>query len=368
MAVEGLSITYPDSSQKQARVPAVLRHLVLLSDSLEHQAEHVSYVHVYARPLRYGAPAQLKFIGAAESGIEGIACVDDAARAALLALEVYEEQGSPVARRLAETWLKFVMYMQEPDGRFLNFILDRRGRKNRHGRTSYPGGQWWTARAIYALAAAWRVTGEQSYLQALSLGRMAGTANLKVASLQALALQEIFRVDPSPALRLRICALCDRIIAGGPAYLRDRAGQALLQPWGYHQLQALARAGRLFSRLDYLAIGRRTVRNVVTPLIAGEFAAILPWEHAPRCAYDVSSLVLGLEELYHATHKQEYRDQALACAGWLRGHNPSGSTLYDPRTGFCADGLSDDGVSDNCGAESAIEAGFVELSRQRLLQ
>jgi hypothetical protein len=42
--------------------------------------------------------------------------------------------------------------------------------------------------------------------------------------------------------------------------------------------------------------------------------------------------------------------------------------LYAPQIGRCSDGLTDGGISPHCGAESSIEAGFVEMARQRLLE
>jgi hypothetical protein len=40
--------------------------------------------------------------------------------------------------------------------------------------------------------------------------------------------------------------------------------------------------------------------------------------------------------------------------------------LYDPDTRRCSDGIVGGRASSNCGAESAIEAEFVELARRRL--
>jgi hypothetical protein len=56
----------------------------------------------------------------------------------------------------------------------------------------------------------------------------------------------------------------------------------------------------------------------------------------------------------------------LQCAAWLDGNNPAGKPVYDPRTGRCSDGVTHGQASLNCGAESAIEAGFVELMRRQL--
>src|SRR5207249_6447705 len=132
----------------QERCPDILRHLQHLTRSFVHEGRRISYIHVYARPLGPGREPPLAFITAQDSGFEGIACVDDAARAAILALRVHGDTGSGAALRLARDWLAFVAHMQEPDGRFTNFIADEAGTKNRHGRTSYAGGRWWTARAL----------------------------------------------------------------------------------------------------------------------------------------------------------------------------------------------------------------------------
>jgi hypothetical protein len=263
--------------------------------------------------------------------------------------------------------------MQEPDGRFTNFIGDAAGAKNRHGPTSYAGGPWWTARAMWALATAWRVTGDEDYLRHFLHGRLAPTPDLKVTALQALALMELYqrRPDdqrqPDDRLRQRICALCDAIVASGSGYFRDRAGQDEVALWGYHQLQAVARAAHLFARLDYVRACVETVRTLVAPVVADGFYHVYPRQRDLQCAYSVSTLVLGLEELYGVSRQERYRALALECAAWLDGHNPAGEALYDPRTGRCADGITAGMVSPHCGAESAIEAGFITLARQRLL-
>lgn len=132
-------------------------------------------------------------------------------------------------------------------------------------------------------------------------------------------------------------------------------------------MQAVAAAARLFSRLDYVAACESTVRELIEPVMAAGFYHVYPIQRDNQCAYDISTLVVGLEELYGATGKGRYHDLALACAAWLDGDNPALEPVYDPRTGCAKDGLSGDTVSDNCGAESAIEAGFAELARRRLL-
>jgi hypothetical protein len=324
--------------------------------------------------LALGREPPLEFITAQESGFEGIACVDDAARAAILALHTHallaaqpqEQERAAVALGLAHDWLRFVTYMQEPDGRFINFIADAAGTKNRQGRTSSAGGPWWTSRALWALATASRATGDQRYMQHFLRGRLTPTSDLKVTAIQALALMELYQLRPEPRLRQCICALCDAIVASGPGYFRDRRGRGEVALWGYHQVQAVARAARLFARLDYVRACQETVRNLIVLVVAGGFYHVYPHQRDGQCAYSVATLVLGLEELYRVSGRSADRDLALECADWLTGHNAAHTVLYDPETGCCSDGIAGGRASSNCGAESAIEAGFIELARRRL--
>lgn len=366
--MDGLFSFAPEGGGPCEPAPGVLRHLQRLTRHFEHDGRLIPYINIYARPLDGAREPTLEFITAKESGFEGVACVDDAARAAILALQLYEHSGSTVALRLAREWLTFVEYMQEPDGRFINFIADTRGTKNLRGQTSYTGGKWWTARAMWALAMAWRVTGDERYLRLFLHSRLAPSSDMKIKAVHALALMELYQRRPDDALCKRVCALCDAIVTSGPGFFRDRIARAEVSVWGYHQLPAVARAGRLFARLDYLAACIDTVSNFVEPVVAGGFYHVYPRVQDHQCAYDVSSLAQGLEELYGATGRDRYRELALDCAAWLDGANAAGTAVYDPDTGRCSDGITSGRASINCGAESSIEAGFTELTRRRLGQ
>src|SRR5690242_12766232 len=79
------------------RTPGVLRHLRRLTGYLPAEDRRIGYVRVYSRltaaspedTLHRVTPA-IEVYPADDQGFEGIACVDDVARAANLALHVYE--------------------------------------------------------------------------------------------------------------------------------------------------------------------------------------------------------------------------------------------------------------------------------------
>jgi hypothetical protein len=350
-------------------------HLQSLTWTFAAAGNPIHTIYIYSEPRETPEGIVYVPVRAADSGDEGLACVDDVARAVVLALEAYAQSHDKRHIALAREWLTFVHYMQLPDGRFTNFVLDAQGTRSLTGTTSYPGGLWWTARALLALAKAYRVLGDESALAALArcpLPPVASPADYKTEALLALVGIEVLQ-SPAPdevkrEWRARVAGWCDRLVAASAAlpYVPDTPGETLVRLWGYHQLLALAAAGAELKRGDYLDVARRTVETLVRPVIAGGFYYAYPGEKANQCAYNVTPLVQGLAELYRATGRTEYRRDALAAAAWFYGANDAGAVMYDPATGRCLDGLTGQVVSRNCGAESAIEAGLAEIERRRL--
>src|SRR5215208_5866434 len=125
-----------------------LSHINFLVENVEIAGQPMAITHIYSESPRY------EWVDA--SG-EGIAAVDDAARAALVYLTDYESRGDPASLDKARRLLNFVLYMQAEDGQFYNFILDRAGTINETGNTSFKSSGWWAARAARALGAGYRV-------------------------------------------------------------------------------------------------------------------------------------------------------------------------------------------------------------------
>lgn len=346
----------------------MLQYLQALTFDFERDEQHVSCVLVYSEPDP-DAHGKYRPVVAAETGYEGVACVDDTARAALLALDVYERTGSRAALKLAKRWLTFVEYMQYPDGDFANFIRTTAGVRNATSPTSLKGGYWWSVRAQRALARAYRVTGEDRYLERYRRCVLRPLADGKIQAVQALAELDLYRAEPNEDLAASIVDRC-RFIAGPAAnpYFRDQPSKAAISLWGYHQLQAVASAAELLDQPFLLTPCRRTVHNLIEPDVRAMF-----WHSYPDrqrngvCAYDVAPIVQGLKALADATGAKKYRSLALEASDWFYGRNEAGIQMYDPSRGRCRDGITDGVASTNYGAESAIEAGFAELERRDLL-
>lgn len=347
----------------------MLDYLKALTFDFQRNGERISAVLVYAQPDS-DQPGRYRAVVATETGFEGIACLDDTARAASLALAIHERSGSPAALHLAQRWLSFVKYMQYPDGQFANFIRNAAGIRNATGPTSVKGGYAWSMRALKALALAYRVTGDSRYLEQYRACRLEPIPDGKVAAVLGLAALEVYRAEPSAEHRSDVVRHCEMVlkVMGNSLYFRDAPGTDSIHFWGYSQLHLMAAASVEFDRPEWLVPCRRTVANIVEPDVRARCWHTFPdRERNGVCAYDVAPLVQGLTAMYTATRSQSYRHLALQAAAWFYGRNEARTPMYDPTVGMCRDGITNGDASANYGAESAIEAGFAELERRALL-
>src|SRR5712691_5169105 len=136
-------------SSRASRIGTTLRQLARLTRRVPAAGPRACAIAVYA-------DARDETVAAEARGFEGVACVDDAARAVVLFLDLWQQTGDDRLRDWATGLLDFVLYLQRDDGRVHNFIHDWDGRVNADGPTSFAGGTFWQARAVRALAKAHR--------------------------------------------------------------------------------------------------------------------------------------------------------------------------------------------------------------------
>src|ERR1700682_4112498 len=136
---------------ESALVPPASRPIAIRVDYLHHLAltATVKGHPVRAIALYANAPDYQPTGSPARDGFEGIASVDDAARATVAYLRRYETTGETSARDESLGLLGFVSAMEEGDGEFVNFI-DLKGGPNRKAPSSSKSMSYWGARSIWA--------------------------------------------------------------------------------------------------------------------------------------------------------------------------------------------------------------------------
>ncbi len=117
-------------------------HLDSLYEEINVDNKKIGIIHIYSEYPDY------KWVGDTD---EGIACIDDAARAAVFYLDHYKFYGNESSLIKAKKLLEFIMHMQADNGFFYNFIFDDYS-INRDHKNSINEPSWWSWRAMWALS------------------------------------------------------------------------------------------------------------------------------------------------------------------------------------------------------------------------
>jgi hypothetical protein len=331
----------------------MLRQLGRLQRAVPAAGPEVFALAVYAEPLVADETRPSVNRPAQEQGFEGVACVDDAARAIVVYCLLWRRWRVASARVAAYRLLRFLAYMQTEDGRFVNFIFDWTGRRNCAGSSSYPGGPQWQARAVHALACAVVSFGEPEWDERFRRGLAwldAATPYLDVRAVGVLAVLEHWRATGDRASAERALAWCSEIASHADHdRLPDAVGVASIHLWGHLQEAALADTGRELVKPDLIERARASAEMLLLPVVEGAFdlPRVLP--------FDVSCAVAGLAAVGVATGDRRYTAAATLGRLWFLGRNNARQTVYDGRLGLVYDGIDAGRVSRNSGAESNIE-------------
>ena len=304
---------------------------------------------------------------ARESGVEGVACVDDAARAGALLHRFYAATGNEALKEWAQGLMDFVLWMHAGDGLWHNFILDWDGTRNMDGPTSAAGINFWQARAACALAELPVTQGESCHRDVLTqalAAAAAGSPPSDVRAIHALGLLAVLERAPDDR-RLTRCldTWCDEIAAcqrGGMLMNSpDERGRPHL--WGHVQEAVLADASVVLKRTDLVDLAVASAELAFGEVIESGFD--LPHVHS----YDVQSAVLVMDRLAAVTGEERYEETARKARRWFAGRNPAAAVIYDRVAGRVADGLDDGRVSDRSGAEANITAALALLDDPEML-
>jgi hypothetical protein len=365
-----------------------LTHLNMLSEEAQVDGRPVLITHIYSEAPRYSW---------VDASGEGIAALDDVARATIVYLDFYTQTGNERALERARAGLNFTLYLQTDDGEFYNFILDRGGEINRTGSTSFKSLGWWAYRGLWALARGYAVFKsidpeyatelQAAYLkteQALAarVGDPQQTTKVHGFDVPAsipdgaadstgvavLALAEYQAAAPNATTEATLTALADGLRdyqLGGPGeypwgmHPHTLAAPGFWHAWGSHESQALARAGEVLKRSDYVDGAKREIDGFFAWQLATERVqemGALPFRQGQQ-AYGTNSIVQAAMNVYRATGDTRYAAMGGLHASWFMGNNMARTPMYDPATGRGYDGIDRElAVNMNAGAESTIEA------------
>jgi glycosyltransferase involved in cell wall biosynthesis len=296
-------------------------------------------------------------------------CVDDNARALILASALNAAGEHPMSEELTGRFAAFVQHAWNPETkRFRNFMgFDRRwaeevGSEDCHGRALWalgecarndpnPGRKKWAAALFLAALPAvqtfdsprsWAFTllGLSSYVEAFELD--SGSRELR----HQLA-ERLMTILASVETREWVW------FEKGLSYDNARLSQALIVTGLSTSMQSYVAAG--LRSLQWLMTLQTTAENCFRPVGSQSFGDIL----SPPRAFDQQPLeatatIAACCAAWRADSDLKWRADALRAFGWFLGANDLSTSLVDVEAGSCSDGLHPDRANENRGGESLV--------------
>lgn len=297
-------------------------------------------------------------------------CTDDVSRALMVALARLEiEPGDPVSLRLVSTYLAFLHDAQLPDGRFHNFMGYDRCWQDEVGTHDSAG------RALWSLGYAMRYAPRGSWRRVCRKLFNAGLAALdwlQFPRSQAYAMLGLSHAVASSVAdgdaglyRRHLSALAQRLQGD---YVATRDGgdwQWFENSMTYDNArlpEAILRAGIALGDDRSIAIGLRTFEFCRRVTVEGGIFVPIGndgWYHRgghrPRYCQqplEAAAMVDAALAAHEATGDPAFRTTARIALDWYYGRNTRGVVMA--RNGGCLDGLNEESVNMNMGAESTL--------------
>lgn len=296
-------------------------------------------------------------------------CVDDNARALVLACALNEPGEQPLAEVLTARFAAFVQHAWNPDtGRFRNFMgfnrnwLEDKGSEDSHGRTLWalgecarkdasPSRRRWAA-ALFAAAlpivktfhspraAAFTLLGLDAYCAADAADRHARDLRRALADRLMLSLASVETPDW-------------KWFEEGLAYDNARLSQALMVTGMATQTPGYVDAG--LRSLRWLMTQQTASTGCFRPVGTAGFGEL---RKSPR-AFDqqpveAAATIAACLTAWRAEGDAEWKSVAANVFAWFLGNNDLSAALVDVTTGSCRDGLHPDRANENRGGESVV--------------
>jgi hypothetical protein len=296
-------------------------------------------------------------------------CVDDNARALLLACALNDPGEQPLPEILTARFAAFVQHAWNPDRkRFRNFMgfnrswLEDQGSEDSHGRTLWALGEC-ARKDASPTRRRWAVA-----LFAEAVSTATTFSSPRAGAFTLLGLDAYCAVAPGDRRADEIRHfLADRLMAGltsvetpdwrwfeeGLAYDNARLSQAMMLTGLATETPAYVEAG--LRTLRWLMTQQTTSTGQFRPIGSAGFGEL----RTPPRAFDqqpveATATIAACLTAWRADNDAEWKMIATRVFSWFLGNNDLSVALADPKTGSCRDGLHPDRANENCGGESVV--------------
>jgi uncharacterized protein YyaL (SSP411 family) len=381
MQLNALHKISPTSWQNSA-----IAHLLLLESNGKHKVKlayempKISLDHVKRMTTAHGF---IQFSAIATPDINSGYTLDDNARALIAMTAHYELTSSLDDLELIHTYLSFILFCQQENGTFLNYVnkegvfTENNAEENledANGRAIWALGEFisyeaiidkkWIAKAKFAI---------EKSLVALS----------KIQSPRAIAfsIKGLYFYNnelQSPRVNQLIIALADNLVS------KYRGVSDKKWHWFEEYLtyangilpEAMLFASLSTGSLLYERIAKKTFQFLLTLTFKNDQIEVIsnqgwyqkgkPVQRYGEQPIDVAYTILALQTFYQVFEDPIYKAQMKIAFDWFLGKNHLHQIVYNSRTGGCYDGLEEDHVNLNQGAESTLSYLLSRLAMEKV--
>ena len=341
---------------------------------------------------------------------EGIACVDDASRAAIFYLRHYQNTSDEEHLRKGRMLIKFLLAMQSPNGYYYNFIWPD-GTIHTDGITSKPEPAFWSWRTLWAMGEAINILDQNDSLvlqmkqqRELLAGNMLRETSFKSKGTDTtmgwsfpMWLPKVSGTDQASIVLIGLSFMLQQQYEGSridkdsleafmehfadgitlmqieqPDSLHDGAFLSWENLWhAYANIQsyALLTAGEVLNdphitahalyEIDHFYPAFLQAGGLEHFYVRVENGKITRYDTKAysQIAYGRRPMIWASLKAYEITKDEKYLSLAKELGVWFSGTNPANTPMYDPSTGRGYDGISSpEQINKNSGAESTIES------------
>jgi glycosyltransferase involved in cell wall biosynthesis len=294
-------------------------------------------------------------------------CLDDNARALLMALMTFKQKKDFTALELCPIYLSYIHYMQNEDGTFRNFLSFNRNFLDEVGSEDS------FARAIWALGYMLANAPNDSYYQ---IGKLiffkAVPVFEKLISIRSIANTIVgicyyLRSNPSDEGMIELLKRLSAVLTEHFDKNSDGTWTWFEELLAYDNAMlplALLHASEILSDNKIKGIAIKSMDFLTKITMSDGYLSIIgneKWyrkngEHSKfaQQPLDAMAMVLMYDQAYHLTKDKNYLNNLFSSFMWFLGDNDLRMSLYDFETKGCCDGLESYGVNRNQGAESIL--------------
>jgi glycosyltransferase involved in cell wall biosynthesis len=316
--------------------------------------------------------------------------LDDNARALIVACEHFSLTEDPDDLPLIQTYLDFIAHCQNEDGSFLNYLGELGGFSPQNSLENLEDAN---GRAIWALGymvfsgthlpEEWVEKADRLLVAALPCARRMYSTRAMAFSIKGLYYRN------TRGITFENVALVHELASRLLQMYRHESDSEWKWFEGYMTYangllpEAMLCAYLTTSELKFRDTAKEAMTFLLERTFEGDQVCVIrnqtwlhradpmqPVQRQPAVGaeqpIDVAYLILSLFRFYETFHEENYLHQMQCAFDWFLGRNHLRQVIYNPSTGGCYDGLEENNVNLNQGAESTLSYLLARLTIERV--